>query len=127
MGWRGRWGAIRRGRSRTCAGCWRGGEGAARRAGGAGSDEPSDEAGRRLLRTAFAHPAVFAVEYALAQLWESWGIRPRAMIGYSLGEYVAACLAGVFPLADALDFVAARARLIDRLPAGAMLAVPLPA
>jgi pristinamycin I synthase-3/4 len=87
--------------------------------------EEDDEAGRQLGRTAFAHPAVFAVEHALAELWLAWGIRPRAMIGYSLGEYVAACLAGVFSLQDALALVAGRARLIDALPAGAMLAVPL--
>ncbi|HEX3525566.1 MAG TPA: non-ribosomal peptide synthase/polyketide synthase, partial [Thermoanaerobaculia bacterium] len=88
-------------------------------------EEEDDEAGRQLNRTAFAHPAVFAVEHALAELWLAWGIRPRAMIGYSLGEYVAACLAGVFSLDDALALVAGRARLIDALPAGAMLAVPL--
>jgi amino acid adenylation domain-containing protein len=87
--------------------------------------EEEDEASRQLGRTAFAHPAVFAVEHALAELWLAWGIRPRAMIGYSLGEYVAACLAGVFSLEDALALVAGRARLIDALPAGAMLAVPL--
>jgi len=89
--------------------------------------EEEDEATRRLNRTAFAHPAVFAVEHALATLWMDWGVQPAAMIGYSLGEYVAACLAGVFPLAGALELVALRARLIDGLPAGAMLAVPLPA
>ncbi len=88
-------------------------------------EEEDDEAGRQLNRTAFAHPAVFAVEHALAELWLAWGIRPRAMIGYSLGEYVAACMAGVFSLDDALALVAGRARLIDALPAGAMLAVPL--
>ncbi len=89
--------------------------------------EEEDEATRRLNRTAFAHPAVFAIEHALATLWMDWGVQPTAMIGYSLGEYVAACLAGVFPLAGALELVALRARLIDALPAGAMLAVPLPA
>ncbi|HEX3529425.1 MAG TPA: amino acid adenylation domain-containing protein [Thermoanaerobaculia bacterium] len=89
--------------------------------------EDEDEATRRLNRTAFAHPAVFAVEHALATLWMDWGVQPAAMLGYSLGEYVAACLAGVFPLAGALELVALRARLIDALPAGAMLAVPLPA
>ncbi|MCP4657980.1 MAG: acyltransferase domain-containing protein [bacterium] len=77
-------------------------------------------------RPLHVHPAIFAVEYALAQLWMSWGIRPRAMIGHSLGEYVAACLAGVVPLADALRLVVERARLIDALPGGAMLAVSLP-
>ncbi len=77
-------------------------------------------------QTALLQPAVFVVDYALARLWESWGVRPRALLGYSLGEYVAACLAGVFSLADALKVVAWRARRIAELPAGAMLAVPLP-
>ncbi|MFI7651044.1 acyltransferase domain-containing protein, partial [Micromonospora sp. NPDC049460] len=70
--------------------------------------------------------ALFAVEYALAKLWESWGVRPEAMLGHSSGEYVAACLAGVFDLADVIDTVALRGQLIDRLPDGAMLAVNLP-
>jgi FkbM family methyltransferase len=79
----------------------------------------------RLHRIATVHPAVFVIEYALAQLLMEWGIRPRAMIGYSLGEYTAACLAGVISLADCLTLVARRARMIEELPAGAMLAVPL--
>ncbi|HEU0077701.1 MAG TPA: type I polyketide synthase, partial [Longimicrobiaceae bacterium] len=76
---------------------------------------------------AVAHAALFVVEYALAQLWQSWGTPPQAMLGYSLGEYVAACLAGVFTFEDALTLVVHRARLIDSLPRGAMLAVPLAA
>lgn len=76
-------------------------------------------------RTEIAQPAVFVVEYALACLLRSWGIEPRAMVGYSLGEYVAACLAGVFSLDDALDLVAARAQAIGGLAGGSMLAVPL--
>ncbi|HEV7517656.1 MAG TPA: KR domain-containing protein, partial [Thermoanaerobaculia bacterium] len=82
-------------------------------------------AAERLNQTAVAQPALFAVEYALARLWMEWGITPRALLGYSLGEYVAACLAGVFSLEDALMLVARRARMIQELPAGAMLAVPL--
>ena len=85
-----------------------------------------DDTDQRLNQTRFAQPAVFVVELALARLWMSWGIQPQALLGHSLGEYVAAVLAGVFTLEDALELVAERARLIDRLPAGSMLAVPLP-
>ncbi|MDB4950210.1 MAG: polyketide synthase [Gemmatimonadetes bacterium] len=87
---------------------------------------PSPEA-ERLNRTELAQPAVFVVEYALARLWMSLGVEPEALIGHSLGEYAAACMAGVFELEDALALVAARARMVGALPAGAMLAVPLSA
>ncbi|HBL28541.1 MAG TPA: hypothetical protein DD490_17035, partial [Acidobacteria bacterium] len=87
--------------------------------------EEESPAAARLAETAVAHPAVFVIEYALARLLMSWGVRPAAMIGYSLGEYVAACLSGVLALPDALRVVARRARLIQELPGGAMLAVPL--
>jgi acyl transferase domain-containing protein len=78
-------------------------------------------------QTYLTQPALFVIEYALAQLWLSWGIQPQALLGYSLGEYVAACLSGVFSLEDALAVVAERARLIQALPAGGMVAVPLAA
>lgn len=81
---------------------------------------------RRLNATKLAQPALFVIEYALAGLWRSWGARPAVLTGYSLGEYVAATLAGVLSLKDALTLVARRAALIDALPQGAMLAVMLP-
>jgi phthiocerol/phenolphthiocerol synthesis type-I polyketide synthase E len=77
----------------------------------------------RLNRTELAQPAVFVIDYAMAKLWMSWGIVPDAVIGHSLGEYAAACIAGVLPLDDALALVADRARIIQQLPGGAMLAV----
>jgi acyl transferase domain-containing protein len=74
----------------------------------------------------YALPALFAVEYALARLLIAWGVKPAAAIGHSLGEYVAACLAGVFSLADALALVALRGRLFEQIDPGAMLSVSLP-
>lgn len=85
-----------------------------------------DEAAARLAQTAITQPALFVVEYALAQWWIQQGIRPEAMLGHSIGEYVAACLAGVFTLEDALTVVAERGRLLQTTEPGAMLAVTLP-
>ncbi|ARU62784.1 polyketide synthase [Tumebacillus avium] len=84
-----------------------------------------EHASAELRRTKYAQPAIFVVEYALVKLLIEWGITPSAMIGHSLGEYVAACLAGVFSLEDALELVVKRAQLIEALPQGDMLAVHL--
>ncbi len=85
-----------------------------------------EEADRELERTLLAQPALFVLEHALGELWLEWGLRPQALLGHSVGEYAAACLAGVFTFEEGLDLVAARARLMQELPPGAMLSVPLP-
>ncbi|MBH8561816.1 SDR family NAD(P)-dependent oxidoreductase [Nostoc sp. CENA67] len=80
---------------------------------------------QQLIETKIAQPALFVIEYALAKLWMAWGVKPDAMIGHSIGEYVAACLAGVFTVEDALRIVATRGQLMQQLPSGKMLAIPL--
>jgi acyl transferase domain-containing protein/acyl carrier protein len=77
----------------------------------AGQTSPLDE-------TTYTQPALFAIEYALAELWRSWGIEPAAVMGHSLGEYVAACVAGLFSLEDALKLVSARGRLMQEVSTG---------
>ena len=86
-----------------------------------------EEAQARINQTLVAQPGIFAVSYALAKWWMSHGVTPRAMIGHSVGEFVAACLAGVFSLEDALLLVTTRGRLMFDLPAGSMMAVRTPA
>ena len=80
----------------------------------------------KLQQTAITQPVLFVIEYAAAALFMSLGIYPASMIGHSIGEYVAACIAGVFSLEDALQLVAARGRLMQSAAPGSMLAVPLP-
>ncbi len=87
--------------------------------------EQAADAQQHLEQTAIAQPALFVIEYALAQLWIEWGVRPCAMIGHSVGEYVAACLAGVCSWEDALALLATRGRLMQALPRGTMLSIAL--
>ncbi|WP_437320816.1 type I polyketide synthase [Sorangium sp. So ce385] len=89
--------------------------------------EAGDGDGARLTATERVQPVLFAVEYALARLWMSWGVEPAAMLGHSLGEWVAACLAGVVTLEDAVAIVIERGRLTQAMPPGSMLAVGAPA
>ncbi len=89
-------------------------------------DEAAEkEARRELERPSLALPALFSTEYALCRLWESWGVKPAACIGHSMGEYMAALEAGVFSLEDGLSLVTVRGQLFEKLPSGGMLNVPL--
>lgn len=88
-------------------------------------DTTEPDAAAVLNQTAITQPALFVVEYALASMWMAMGIQPQAMLGHSIGEYVAACLAGVMTLKEALHLVAIRGRLMQSLSAGGMLAIPL--
>lgn len=83
----------------------------------------SSEAEQRLKNTRYTQPALFVTEYALARLWMSWGIEPSIFCGHSIGEFVAAHLAGVFSLPDALTLIAARGKMVSQLPRGGMLSV----
>lgn len=87
------------------------------------SDAKNSEATQQLNQTAITQAALFVIEYALVQLWKSWGVYPDAMIGHSIGEYVAACLADVFSLEEALLLVTKRGQLMQSVPRGTMLAV----
>ncbi|MDZ8084265.1 MAG: beta-ketoacyl synthase N-terminal-like domain-containing protein [Nostoc sp. DedQUE12b] len=88
--------------------------------------EQIEAATQQLQQTVLTQPALFVIEYALAQLFMSWGVLPAAMIGHSIGEYVAATIAGVFSLEDALGIVAKRGQLMQQLSPGSMLAIRLP-
>ncbi len=92
---------------------------------GEAGQEVSDSAAEAVNQTEITQPVIFAFEYALAKLLISWGIVPQSMIGHSIGEYTAACLAGVFSLEDALKIVALRGKLMQALPTGSMLGVPM--
>ncbi len=81
---------------------------------------------KSLLNTGLAQPALFAVGYAMARYWQSLGLQPAAMLGHSVGEFVAACIAGVFSLEEGLALIATRGRLMASMPPGAMLSVRLP-
>ena len=89
----------------------------------AGDEEASQEI---LKNTQFTQPALFSLGFSLAQVWISWGIQPTALMGHSIGEFAAACTAGVFELEDGLKMIAERGRAMQALPGGSMMSVRLP-
>ncbi|MFY0311234.1 beta-ketoacyl synthase N-terminal-like domain-containing protein [Leisingera sp. D0M16] len=89
-------------------------------------DGAEDAANAKLQQPSVQLPLIMIVEYALAQLWISWGVKPAALVGHSMGENTAACLAGVMSFEDCIDLVLLRGRLFDTVPAGGMLSIALP-
>lgn len=87
------------------------------------ADKNDKEAEKKLKDTRYTQPALFVTEYALAQLWSSWGIEPTLLCGHSIGEFVAAHLAGIFTLKDALHLISKRGRMVSELPGGSMLSI----
>ncbi|MEO0416035.1 MAG: type I polyketide synthase, partial [Verrucomicrobiota bacterium] len=87
------------------------------------SDDERETMGDQLKNTSLAQPAIFSVSYSLAQLWKHWGVEPSCMIGHSIGEFVAATVAGVFQMEEALKLICQRGRLMNSLPGGAMISV----
>lgn len=88
-------------------------------------DDKVEEAAERLAQTRFTQTAIFTIEYAVARQWMRWGVQPMGMIGHSLGEFAAACIAGVFSVEEGLRLVATRGRLMQQVAGGAMLSVML--
>src|ERR1019366_7053469 len=79
----------------------------------------------KIKNTFYTQPAIFILEYAMAKLWMSWGIQPAALVGHSIGEFVAAHFAGIFDLKDALKLISTRAKMVSSLQKGSMLSVRL--
>lgn len=89
-------------------------------------EDAREAADKALMKPSAQLPLIMIVEYALAQLWISWGVKPAALVGHSMGENTAACLAGVISFEDCIDLVLLRGRLFDTVPAGGMLSISLP-